>query len=88
MSAAVGPFAVDEGLIQTVADGETTVRIHNTNTRKIIVSRFAVVTSIRYTTSAAMQAELASTSAAVMLLLVAAHAEGLGGCWMAAEILG
>jgi 2-methylaconitate cis-trans-isomerase PrpF len=42
MSAAVGPFAVDEGLIQTVADGETTVRIHNTNTRKLILARFAV----------------------------------------------
>lgn len=41
----------------------------------------------RYTTSAAMQAELASTSGAVMLLLVAAHAEGLGGCWMAGPMI-
>ncbi len=39
MSAAVGPFAIDEGLAR--ADGaEAIVRIHNTNTHKIIVSRF------------------------------------------------
>lgn len=41
MSSAVGPFAIDEGLVS--ADGtEAVVRIHNTNTRKIIVSRFAL----------------------------------------------
>jgi nitroreductase len=34
-------------------------------------------------TPASMQAELASTSAAVMNLLNQAHAEGLGACWMA-----
>ena len=35
MSSAVGPFAVDEGLVR--ADGDTaTVRIFNTNTKKII----------------------------------------------------
>lgn len=41
MSSAVGPFAVDEGLIKA-ADGSVTVRIHNTNTRKIIHSTFEV----------------------------------------------
>jgi len=35
MSSAIGPFAVDEGLVHA-ADGEAVVRIHNTNTRKII----------------------------------------------------
>ena len=40
-SSAVGPFAVDEGLVKA-ADGEARVRIHNTNTKKVIVSRFAV----------------------------------------------
>jgi 2-methylaconitate isomerase len=39
MSSAVGPFAVDEGLVESSGD-EAVVRIHNTNTRKIIVSRF------------------------------------------------
>ena len=40
MSSAVGPFAVEEGLVAASHDGETTVRIHNTNTSKIILSRF------------------------------------------------
>jgi hypothetical protein len=39
LSSAVGPFAVDEGLV-AAANGEGVVRIHNTNTHKVIVSRF------------------------------------------------
>ena len=42
MSSAVGPFAVDEGLVRGLVDGPATVRIYNTNTRKLIVARFAV----------------------------------------------
>ena len=45
MSSAVGPFAIDEGLAGAAAvdgTGEATVRIHNTNTHKMIVARFAV----------------------------------------------
>jgi len=41
-SSAVGPFAIDERLVPS-ASGETAVRIHNTNTRKIIVARVPVV---------------------------------------------
>src|SRR5574338_1556197 len=41
MSSAMGPFAVDEGLVK-VAGPDALVRIHNTNTRKIIWSRFAM----------------------------------------------
>ena len=41
MSSAVGPFAVDEGLV-AASGPEAVVRIHNTNTKKIIVSRFAL----------------------------------------------
>jgi 2-methylaconitate cis-trans-isomerase PrpF len=41
MSSAVGPFAVDEGLVDA-ADGEATVRIYNTNTDKIIHATFQV----------------------------------------------
>ena len=41
MSSAIGPFAVDEGLV-TVAGGEAMVRIHNTNTSKIIHAHFAM----------------------------------------------
>jgi hypothetical protein len=41
ISSAIGPFAVDEGLVK--ASGDTaTVRIHNTNTGKIIVARFTL----------------------------------------------
>ncbi|GGE27677.1 putative methylaconitate Delta-isomerase PrpF [Agaricicola taiwanensis] len=40
MSTAIGPFAVDEGLVPRPADGKAVVRIHNTNTSKIIVARF------------------------------------------------
>jgi 2-methylaconitate cis-trans-isomerase PrpF len=42
MSSAVGPFALEEGLVTAPASGDAAVRIHNTNTRKIIVSRFPV----------------------------------------------
>lgn len=42
MSSAVGPFAVDEGIVRP--DGDTAVvRIYNTNTRKIIRSTFGLV---------------------------------------------
>ncbi len=43
MSAAVGPFAIEEGLVACPPDGEALVRIHNTNTGRIIVARFPVV---------------------------------------------
>ena len=41
MSSAVGPFAVEEGIVPP-GDGERVVRIHNTNTGKIIHSTFRV----------------------------------------------
>ena len=53
MSSAIGPFAVDEGLVQ-VRGPQALVRIHNTNTRKIIWSRFAVEDGV-----AAVDGELA-----------------------------
>jgi 2-methylaconitate cis-trans-isomerase PrpF len=39
MSSAMGPFAVDEGLIK-VSGKDALVRVHNTNTKKIIWARF------------------------------------------------
>ena len=39
MSSAMGPFAVDEGLVEAKGQ-EALVRVHNTNTGKIIWSRF------------------------------------------------
>src|SRR5436190_6799737 len=42
MSSAIGPVALDAGLAAKPRDGEAVVRIHNTNTKKIIVSRFGM----------------------------------------------
>lgn len=42
ISSAVGPYAIDEGLVPAPGEGEGTVRIHNTNTRKFIVARVPV----------------------------------------------
>jgi 2-methylaconitate cis-trans-isomerase PrpF len=42
MSSAIGPFAIDEGLVAAPGDGHAIVRIHNTNTSKIIVARFDI----------------------------------------------
>jgi 2-methylaconitate isomerase len=39
MSSAIGPFAVDEGIVKVAGD-DAVVRIHNTNTKKLIVARF------------------------------------------------
>ncbi len=41
MSSAMGPFAVDEGLVK-VSGREALVRIHNTNTKKIIYALFSM----------------------------------------------
>ncbi|OUS92172.1 2-methylaconitate cis-trans isomerase PrpF family protein [Rhodococcus sp. NCIMB 12038] len=41
MASAIGPFAVDEGLV-AAEDGNATVRIHNVNTGKVIASSFDV----------------------------------------------
>lgn len=41
----------------------------------------------RFATASAMQAELCSTSAAIMALLLQAHAEGLGACMMAGPMV-
>jgi 2-methylaconitate isomerase len=40
-SSSVGPFAIDEGLV-SAREGETIVRIHNTNTKKLIVAHVPV----------------------------------------------
>ena len=42
MSSAIGPFAVHCGLVARHKDGKTKVRIHNTNTSRIIIAHFEV----------------------------------------------
>jgi len=41
ISSAIGPFAIDEGLVPA-REPETLVRIHNTNTRKLVLARVPV----------------------------------------------
>jgi len=41
MSSAMGPFAVDEGIVKA-SGRDALVRVHNTNTKKVIWSRFAL----------------------------------------------
>ena len=41
MSSAMGPFAVDEGMVK-VSGPDALVRVHNTNTKKIIWSKFPI----------------------------------------------
>ncbi len=40
-SSAIGPFAIDEGVVKAV-EGETLVRLHNTNTKKLVVAHVPV----------------------------------------------
>jgi 2-methylaconitate cis-trans-isomerase PrpF len=42
ISSAVGPYAIDEEIVSAPRSGTATVRIHNANTRKIIVARVPV----------------------------------------------
>ena len=53
MSSAIGPFAVDEGIVPHVGNGQRHVVIHNTNTGKLIRAIFDVVDG-----SAAVDGEL------------------------------
>ena len=71
MSAAMGPFAVDEGLMSLAslpdANGEALVRIHNTNTQKIIHARFPLVNGCAAVDGALEIPGVAGTGAPVRL---------------------
>ncbi|MGH8014180.1 MAG: PrpF domain-containing protein, partial [Candidatus Binataceae bacterium] len=78
MSSAVGPFALDEGLITLRGDGEIAVRIHNTNTRKIIVSRFRVDDSAAAVDGDFVLPGVAGTGAPVRLEFIDPGGAGTG----------
>lgn len=79
MSSAVGPFAYDEKMVSGPSDGECTVRIHNTNSGKIIVSRFAVQNGEACVSGDTRITGLASAGAPVTLSFVdPANTRGLG----------
>ncbi|KAL9080639.1 MAG: hypothetical protein Q9157_000615 [Trypethelium eluteriae] len=42
MTSAIGPFAIEAGLVSAGANGERVLKIHNTNTGKLIEAAFAV----------------------------------------------
>ena len=42
ISSAVAPFAIDEGMVKNITEPITEVRIHNTNTQKVLISRVHV----------------------------------------------
>ena len=66
LSSAVGPFAVDEGLV-SMADGAALVRVHNTNTDKVFESRFVVANGKAKTTGAFTIPGVAGDGARVQL---------------------
>lgn len=66
MSAAVGPFALEQGLV-SAADGEALVRIHQTNTKKIIHARFPVRDGKAVTSGDFAIAGVAGTGARIRL---------------------
>lgn len=66
LSSAVGPFAVDEGLVP-VGDGEALVRIHQVNTAKVIHARFPVVGGKAVVTGDFEIAGVAGTGARIRL---------------------
>src|SRR5215469_4239238 len=93
MSAAVGPFAVDEGMVAARGD-EVVARIHNTNTGKIIVSRFPLDGGNAAVDGDFVLPGVAGTGAPVRLdfldpcVFVAADSIGLSGLEMPAELEG
>lgn len=67
MSSAVGPFALEEGLVPRAADGETAVRIFNNNTGKIIVARFLVADGLAVTEGDCALEGVSGTAAPIRL---------------------
>ncbi|RFU35775.1 hypothetical protein B7463_g562, partial [Scytalidium lignicola] len=67
MLAAVGPFAVNTDLIRKPPDGQTEIRIFNTNTNKIIKARFPVLNGEAVTEGDFSIDGIAGTSAKIEL---------------------
>ena len=67
MSSAIGPYAVEEGLVPAPQGDEAVVRIHNTNTGKIIVARFPVEDGLPASDGAMTLDGVAGTAAPIKL---------------------
>ena len=66
ISSAVGPYAIDEGLVRAVSP-VTTVRIHNTNTGKILIAEVPVINGRAQVTGDCSIAGVPGTGARIML---------------------
>ncbi|MDH4247470.1 MAG: PrpF family protein [Deltaproteobacteria bacterium] len=67
LTSAVGPFAVEEGLVEAPRQGETLVRLHNLNTRKVIHSRFQVAEGLPVEGGAFVLAGVSGSAAPIRL---------------------
>lgn len=67
MVSAMGPAALELGLVCSHSDGEIAVRIHNTNTAKIIVARFEVQDGVATTDGDLAIDGVAGTAAPIRL---------------------
>jgi hypothetical protein len=67
MSAAVGPYAIEHGLVEAPRNGEALVRIHQINTAKLIHARFAVEDGKAVTAGDLAIAGVAGTGARIRL---------------------
>lgn len=67
MSSAIGPFAVEEGLVPAPDNGEAVLHIHNTNTGKLITARFPVQDGLPVTGGAFALDGVAGTAAPIRL---------------------
>jgi 2-methylaconitate isomerase len=86
MSSAVGPFAVDEGLLRPNGD-QAVVRIFNTNTRKIIRSTFPLADGRAETDGTLAIPGVAGTGAPVRLDFLAPGGATTGKLLPAGEVI-
>lgn len=77
MSSAVGPFAVEERLVEA-KDGQALVRIYNTNTDKIIESRFEVRNHLPVVEGAFINPGVAGQGAKIQLDFIDPGGAGTG----------
>lgn len=77
LSSAVGPFALERGLIR-LADGERSVRIYNTNTKKLLIAHFTVEDGLAVETGDFAIPGVASSGAPVRLEFLDPAGAGTG----------
>jgi 2-methylaconitate cis-trans-isomerase PrpF len=77
LSSAVGPFALERGLIR-LADGQRSVRVYNTNTDKILIAHFAVEDGLATETGAFAIPGVAGTGAPIRLEFLDPAGAGTG----------